>query len=43
MKEYLLIMMVLIICGCFGESNNVQGLINEGSALFEKGPGTATQ
>lgn len=37
MKKYLFVIMVFIICGCFGQSNDVQYLMNEGSALFERG------
>jgi len=37
MKKYLLIILVLIICGCTSQNNNVQELLNEGASLFQKG------
>lgn len=37
MKKYLLLMLVLIICGCPGKNNDVQSLLNEGIGLFQKG------
>ena len=37
MKKYLFIIIVLIICGCTSQNNNVQELLNEGASLFQKG------
>lgn len=37
MKKYLLIIIVLIICGCTSQNNSVQELLNEGANLFQKG------
>ena len=37
MKRYLFIIILLIICGCTCQNNNVQELLNEGTNLFQKG------
>ncbi|MBN1470707.1 MAG: tetratricopeptide repeat protein [Syntrophaceae bacterium] len=37
MKKYLFIIIVLIVCGCTSQNNNVQELLNEGTNLFQKG------
>ena len=37
MKKYLFLIIVLIIFGCSSQGNNVQGLLDEGANLFQKG------
>ena len=37
MKKYLCRIILLIICGCSSQNNNVQELLNEGASLFQKG------
>ena len=37
MKKYLFMIILLIICGCSSQNNNVQELLNEGASLFQKG------
>ena len=37
MKKYIFLMFFLIICGCTGNNNDAQSLINEGGSLFQKG------
>ena len=37
MKKYLLIIMISIICGCTGQNNNDQELLNQGSSFFQNG------
>ena len=37
MKKHLFVILVLILCGCTGNNNDAQSLLNEGGSLFQKG------
>ena len=37
MKIHIFVVLVLILCGCAGNNNEVQSKLNEGGKLFQKG------